>query len=91
MDANKIIQLIKKALQWVKSHKPTKDTAQRAARTFVQAAISYIAVNVAFVDFTGDKSVAISALKGLAISALAAGIAAVMNLGKTNDETESEE
>lgn len=65
----------------------TKETVQRTLRTFIQAAIAYIVANIALVDFS-DKSILKSAVVGLITSALAAGIAAVMNLEKadnTND------
>ena len=58
----------------------TKETAKRALRTFLQAAISYIVISPAFVDFTSGKEITKSGLAGLAISALAAGLAAAMNL-----------
>lgn len=58
----------------------TKETARRMARTFLQAAIAYMAVNLVAVDFSSGKEVAKSALIGLFVSALSAGLAAVMNL-----------
>ena len=59
----------------------TKETARRALRTFLQAFVSYIAVNIVAINFyEEDIEVLKSGLIGLAISALAAGIAAVMNL-----------
>lgn len=60
----------------------TKETFNRVLRTFLQAAIAYIAVNLAVVDFTSSKEVVKSALIGLCVSAVSAGIAAVMNLEK---------
>lgn len=60
----------------------TKETWRRALRTFLQAAVSYIAVNLCIVDFNASSEVLTSALVGLGASALAAGIAAVMNLEK---------
>lgn len=68
----------------------TKDTWKRAGRTFIQSAIGYIAVNLAFVDFSADKDVITHALIGLCVSTFAAGLAGVMNLESTT-ETESEE
>ena len=68
----------------------TKETAKRMLRTFIQAAIAYIAVNLVAVDFTSGKEAVKSALIGLCISALAAGFAAIMNL-QNNKEKESEE
>lgn len=63
----------------------TKETIRRAARTFLQTAIAYIAVNVAIVDFSADKAALRSALIGLCVSAVAAGLAAAMNLEKKED------
>lgn len=60
----------------------TKQTLMKALRTFIQAALAYIAVNIAIVDFSSDEAVIRSALIGLATSAIASGIAAVMNLEK---------
>lgn len=53
----------------------SKEPVKRALRTFVQAAASYIAVNVVTLDFTASNAV-----KGFIISAIAAGIAAAMNI-----------
>jgi hypothetical protein len=58
----------------------TKETLRRAGRTFLQAALSYIMVNVVLIDFSSGKEVVKSAVVGLVISALAAGFAAAMNL-----------
>lgn len=58
----------------------TKETFKRVMRTFLQAAVAYIVANLALVDFSSGKDVAKSALIGLAVSAGAAGMAAVMNL-----------
>lgn len=63
----------------------TKTTAKRAVKTFIQAALAYIAVNVAVVDFTSGKEAVKSALIGLAVSAAAAGLAALMNLEPNED------
>lgn len=59
----------------------TQETLKRALRTFFQTAIAYVAVNIAVVDFT-QKEAAKSAVIGLIVSAVAAGIAAAMNLEK---------
>lgn len=64
----------------------TKETARKAARTFLQTALGYIAVNLAVVDFTADKKIVESALIGLAVSAVAAGIAAAMNLEEVSND-----
>lgn len=61
----------------------TKETLKRAGRTFIQAAIAYIGVNIAVVDFSSGKDVVKTSLIGLGVSAVAAGIAAVMNLEKS--------
>lgn len=71
----------------------TKETWRRALRTFIQTAVSYLAVNLCVVDFTASSEVLTSALMGLVISAAASGLAAVMNLEKDEpvDEGESVE
>lgn len=60
----------------------TKETWRRALRTLLQTAVAYLAANLCVVDFTAEGEVLTSALVGLVVSALAAGIAAVMNLEK---------
>ncbi len=60
----------------------TKKTLYKALRTFLQSALAYVAVNITLVDFANDENVVKSALIGLATSAVASGIAAVMNLEK---------
>ncbi len=58
-----------------------KETVKRAVRTFVQAAAGYIVANAALLPQTWeDGNVVRTALTGLAVSAIAAGLAAVMNL-----------
>lgn len=61
-----------------------KETLKRAARTFLQAAVGYIAAN--FAMYTGsdfsDLDVLKTVLLGIGVSAVAAGLAAVMNLPK---------
>lgn len=57
-----------------------KNCVKRALRTFVQTAIGYLAVNIAVVDFSADKAALKSCLVGLGVSAVSAGISAVMNL-----------
>ena len=63
----------------------TEETLRRMGRTFFQAAISYIAVNIVVVDFNATEDVLKSALIGLGVSALSAGIAAVMNLEEVKE------
>ena len=65
----------------------TKETLRRALRTFFQAALAYFAVNIAVVDF-GEKEVLESALTGIIVSAVAAGLAAVMNLEHRGENDE---
>lgn len=55
----------------------SKEPVRRALRTFIQAAAGFVAVNVVTLDFT-----ATNAVKGFIISAIAAGIAAAMNIEK---------
>lgn len=65
--------------------KCTKETLKRAFRTFVQTALGYVAVNIAVVDFSAQKTVLKSVLIGLGVSAVSAGLSAVMNLEKKED------
>ena len=58
----------------------TGQTLYRAARTFLQAALSYMVVNIAAADFIGDTDTVKSTLVGLCVASVAAGLAAVMNL-----------
>ena len=57
-----------------------KNCVKRALRTFFQTAIGYLAVNVAVVEFSADNAALKSCLVGLGVSAVSAGISAVMNL-----------
>ncbi len=63
----------------------TKETFKRMLRTFIQAVIGYIVANLAIVDLSSGRDVAKSALIGLCVSALAAGLSAVMNLQKKEE------
>ena len=56
-----------------------KTYVKRALRTFLQTAVGYIAVNITATDLTVR-----SAVIGLAVSAVSAGVAAVMNLKEEN-------
>ncbi len=60
----------------------TKETFNRMIRTFIQTAVSYIAVHIATVDFSESKNLLRAALTGIGVSAAAAGLSAVMNLEK---------
>ena len=64
----------------------SKDGIYRALRTFIQAALAYIAVNLAVVNFSEEGEVVKNALIGLAVSAVAAGISAVMNIEVNKEE-----
>lgn len=67
--------------------KITRETVRRAARTFIQALAGYIVANITLIDFTNDISLLKQSLIGLFISAIAAGVAALMNLendGRSN-------
>lgn len=55
-----------------------KECVRRALRTFLQTAVGYIAVNIAATDLSVR-----SAVTGLMISAISAGLAAAMNLKET--------
>ena len=65
----------------------TRETFKRMLRTFLQAAIACIVAGFATIDFSSGKDVVRSALIGLVISSIAAGLSAVMNL-QTPAETE---
>ena len=60
----------------------TKETLRKALRTFIQAFVAYLIVALPNVDFTVEDSVLKSTMLGLCASAIAAGLAAVMNLEK---------
>lgn len=55
-----------------------KNWVKRALRTFIQAAVGYACVALPAIDWQ-DKGALRGALVGLGVSALAAGISAVMN------------
>lgn len=57
-----------------------KNWVKRAIRTFMQAAVGYLVVAVPSVDFSGEKNAIKTALVGIGVSAVAAGIAAAMNI-----------
>jgi hypothetical protein len=60
----------------------TSETAKRALRTFLQAAVAYIVTHAPIIDLTDADEVIKRALIGLVVSAISAGIAAAMNLEK---------
>lgn len=61
-----------------------KEMIMRTARTFFEAAIGYICANIAvyLAGDNSDTSVAKTALMGLLMSSVAAGVAAVLNMPK---------
>ena len=52
----------------------------------INKAIGYAAVNIVAIDFSASKQVLKTALVGLGVSAVSAGIAAVMNLEEKNND-----
>lgn len=57
-----------------------KNWMKRALRTALQTAIGYICAALPAVDWTQDKAAIRAALVGIGVTAVSAGIAAVMNL-----------
>lgn len=64
----------------------TKETLKKTLRTFLQAMVAYILVGIPTLDYTADLPTLKSAAIGIGISAVAAGLAAVMNLEQTDNE-----
>ena len=64
----------------------TKETLKRAARTFFQAALSYLLVTLASGEAMTENSEWKTLLTGLLLSSCAAGLAAVMNLEKDDED-----
>ena len=68
-----------------------KEWLYRALRTFLQAMLGYLAANlvatVTQID-AGDEKMLTNTLLGLLASAVAAGIAALMNREKKEEETD---
>lgn len=58
-----------------------REPVKRALRTFIQAAAGFVVVNAVSLDFSAKNAV-----KGFIISAIAAGIAAVMNIDYNNSD-----
>ena len=67
-----------------------KETLRRALRTFFQSVVGYIAANIATLipiwTEGGDGEYLLRAAIGFVASALAAGLAALMNLPPKDDE-----
>ena len=67
--------------------KSYKETIRRSVRTFFQAALGYIVTNLTLVTMGYENADIKTALIGLFTAAVAAGLAAVMNLpGKEEAE-----
>lgn len=62
-----------------------KEWAYRALRTFLQSAVGYIVIALPNVNFS-EQSKAKTALIGIGVSAVAAGLAAVMNINNDKEE-----
>ena len=71
--------------------KKWSECIKRALRTFIEAAAAYLAAHIVLAVSTGgeDLSVMRTALMGLAVSSVAAGLAAVLNMPKKAAETEN--
>ena len=66
-----------------------KETIRRAFRTFVQTAIGYIVTNIAILsdpETLQNTDILKTTIIGLIISAISAGLAAVMNLPKRGEK-----
>lgn len=63
----------------------TKETARRMFRTFLQAFLPALAVGVGTMTFGEDGSITKGAIITLVIPAVAAGLAAIMNLEKEDE------
>ena len=58
----------------------TKESIRRAARTFLQAFFGYIVMSAESIDFSAPRETLYTVFVGMGVSALAAGLAAVMNM-----------
>ena len=67
------------------------DALQRIIKTFLQAFFATLGVEIASVNFTGEKSEIKTALYAVAISCVSAGICACMNIEKIEEETDDDE
>lgn len=57
-------------------------------RTFLQAALGYFSVNIVYISFSGDKATIKNTVIGFIIAGVSAGLAAVMNLEKEDEQDE---
>ena len=66
-----------------------KETIKRAARTFVQAAVGYVAANLMLIEWA-DESTVKKGVITLITAAVACGLAALMNLPKSGEDEDEE-
>ena len=64
----------------------TKETLRRAVRTFIQVAIPMLLANLTALPLTEGKEAVKLALISAAVTAVATGLAAVMNLEETGEK-----
>lgn len=64
----------------------TNETLVRSARTFVQSALAYVMVNAVYLNLSGDNLTLKSTLVGFFVSAIAAGLAGIMNLEEEEND-----
>jgi len=66
-----------------------KEMIRRTVRTFFQSAAGYIIANTAYLITaanTDDYNYLLNSIIGIGVSAIAAGLAAIMNLPKNEDK-----
>lgn len=66
-----------------------KETIVRAVRTFLQAAVGYVAANLALIEWT-DETALKKGVTALITAAVACGLAAIMNLPEKHENTPEE-
>ena len=64
----------------------TKESIRRADRTFLQAFFGYIVMSAESIDFSAPRETLYTVFVGMGVSALAAGLAAVMNMEGLNHD-----
>lgn len=66
---------------------------KRALRTFAEAAAAYLAAHLVYAVSTGGEDIHVlrTALMGLAVSSVAAGLAAVLNMPKKAESAQAAE
>lgn len=62
-----------------------KNWMRRALRTFTQTACGYICTAIVTVDWGADRAALKATVAGIAVSAIAGGISAVMNYGEGDE------